>query len=254
MGALGHFLEREGVATAQISLIREQTAAMKPPRALWVPFMLGRPFGTPDEPDFQRDVLLSLLKLFERSAGPVLEDYPEDAPAGNGSDAETAFACPVSFARAATDDNDLGAALQREVAQLAPWYDLAQKRRGRSTVGISGLSIEDAVKHARSHLEGVPAAPPAGLSAGVALKRVCDDLKAYYYEAVAAQPGNLKAKDIDRWFWQDTIAGRVFLEIRQVCLKSNDKSMIPLGKISLVPRAIQHALMEAGKKTGTSAG
>jgi len=96
VGALGHYIEREGVPTAQISLIREQTAAIRPSRALWVPFMLGRPFGAPGEPAFQRRVLRSLLALFERPAGPVLEDFPEEAP---GSVAEeSAFACPVSFA------------------------------------------------------------------------------------------------------------------------------------------------------------
>lgn len=248
MGALGHFLEREGIPTAQISLIREQTAAIKPPRALWVPFMLGRPFGAPDKPDFQRDVLHALLRLFERSSGPVLEDYPDDAPAGDAGDAETAFACPVSFARAAVDDDNPVTAMQREIAQLAPWYDLAKKRRGRSTVGISGLSIGDAAKYAASHLEACPA-PYSGLSAGVALKRACDDIKAFYYEAVAAQPGNLRAKDIERWFWHETIAARVFLEIQQVCLKSNDRSMQPLGRISLVPRAVQHMLEQAAHKT-----
>jgi hypothetical protein len=249
VGALGHFLERAGIPTAQISLIREQTAAIKPPRALWVPFMLGRPFGTPDEPDFQRAVLRALLMLFEQPSGPVLEDFPEDAPAGSGNDAEATFACPVSFARAAVDDGDPGAAMLRELAQLTPWYDLAKKRRGRSTVGISGLDIEDAARHVISQLGATPAAPYSGLSAGVALKRACDDLKAYYYEAVAAQPGNLKAGDIERWFWQDTIAARVFLAIRQLCLKSADKSMLPLGRISLVPRAVQHLLPGTSSKT-----
>ena len=66
MGALGHYIEREGVPTAQVSLIREQTAAIKPPRALWVPFMLGRPFGAPGEPPFQRRVLRARLSLLER--------------------------------------------------------------------------------------------------------------------------------------------------------------------------------------------
>lgn len=249
MGALGHFIEREGIATTQISLIREQTAAMKPPRALWVPFMLGRPFGAPDEPDFQRKVLRKLLLLLERPDGPVLEDFQEDAPAGTASDAETAFACPVSFAKAAVDDGNLAAALQREIGQLAPWYDLAKKRRGRSTVGISGMRMEDAAAHAASYLDATPAAPPSGFTAGVALKRACDDLKAYYYEAVAAQPGNLQAKDIEHWFWHETAAARVFLAIQQVCLKSPDKSLMPLGKISLVPRAVQHALTGAGRKT-----
>jgi len=245
VGALGHYLEREGIATAQISLIREQTAAIKPPRALWVPFMLGRPFGSPDAPDFQRKVLRALLQLFEIKSGPVLEDFPEDAPASASatSDAVAPFACPVSFAKAAADDGDLAAALQREIAQLAPWYDLAKKRRGRSTFGISGLSIEETAAHAASYLS-TPAAPYADLTAGVALKRACDDLKAWYYEAVAAQPGNLRAGDIDHWFWHETAAAQVFLAIRQICQKSTDKSLMPLGKISLVPRAVQHEMSE----------
>ena len=63
MGGLGHFLEDEGVPTVQISLIREHTEIIKPPRALWVPFMLGRPLGVPDDGEFQKRVLRSALAL-----------------------------------------------------------------------------------------------------------------------------------------------------------------------------------------------
>ena len=80
MSALGYFLEQEGIATVSISLIREHTAAMNPPRALWVPFMLGRPLGVPNDAAFQRKVALSALQLLERDSGPVLEDFPDDAP------------------------------------------------------------------------------------------------------------------------------------------------------------------------------
>ena len=62
MSALGHYLEEEGIATTQISLIREHTEAMKPPRALWVPFVLGRPFGVPNDAAFQRRVVLAALR------------------------------------------------------------------------------------------------------------------------------------------------------------------------------------------------
>lgn len=241
MGALGHFIEREGVPTAQISLIREQTAAIGPPRALWVPFMLGRPFGAPNAPDFQRTVLRALLGLFTHTAGPVLEDFPDDAPPNVAG--ETTFACPVSFAPAQTSVNDPAAAMRREIAQLAPWYELALKRRGRTTVGVSGLGLDEAAAFAASYVGETPAAPyEAGLSPGVALKRVCDDLKAYYYEAVAAQPGNLSPKEIDHWFWFETATAKVFLAIRDACLKSEDKSLQPLGRLSLVPRAVGHAL------------
>ena len=249
MGALGHYIEREGVPTAQISLIREQTAAINPPRALWVPFMLGRPFGAPNEPDFQRKVLRAALSLFERASGPVLEDFAEDAPAADAP--AEGFACPVNFAAAGATEADPVDAMQREIAQLAPWYDLAVRRRGRSTVGISGMTVDEAAIHAASYLDGAPR-PPAipGVSAGVALKRACDDVKAFHYEAVAAQPGNLSAKAIDEWFWRETAAAKVFLAIQQACLKSSDESLQPLGKLSLVPRAVSHHLAEMQQKQG----
>jgi hypothetical protein len=49
VSALGHYLEEEGIPTVAISLIRPQTEKTKPPRALWVPFELGRPFGPPSD-------------------------------------------------------------------------------------------------------------------------------------------------------------------------------------------------------------
>ena len=244
MGALGHYIEREGVPTAQISLIREQTAAIKPPRALWVPFMLGRPFGAPNEPDFQRRVLRALLSLFERSAGPLLEDFLEDAPAGEAE--EAGFACPVSFAAAKPEAGGLARAMRDEFAQLAPWFDLARRRRGRTTVGVFGATVEDAARYVASYLDAAPSPPLIpGLSAGVALKRACDDVKAYYYEAAAAQPGNLAPKAIENWFWRETAAAKVFLAIQQFCLKSEDESLKPLGRLSLIPRFATHDLAEA---------
>jgi hypothetical protein len=224
------------VPTAQISLIREQTAAIRPPRALWVPFMLGRPFGAPNEPDFQRRVLQHLLSLFERPAGPVLEDFPEDAP---GSRGESSFACPVSFASTRPRDGGLVGAVLEEIAELGPWYELARRRRRRTTVGVFGGGVEPAALHVVSYLKGAPEAPPnPAWSAGMAVKRACDDLKAYYYEAVAAQPGNLDARAIESWFWSETAAAKALLAIRDHCLKSDDESLKPLGKLSLIPRAV----------------
>ena len=81
MSALGHYLEEEGIPTVAISLIRPQTEKTKPPRALWVPFELGRPFGPPSDAAFQKRVILAALRLLERERGPVvIEDFPEDDP------------------------------------------------------------------------------------------------------------------------------------------------------------------------------
>ncbi|MCC6535534.1 MAG: hypothetical protein IT531_23530 [Burkholderiales bacterium] len=238
MGALGHYIERAGVPSAQISLIREQTAAIAPPRALWVPFMLGRPFGVPNDPEFQTRVLRALLALFEHPSGPVLEDFPDDAPADPGDAA--GFACPVSFAPAAAAQEP-GAALLAEIEQLAVWHELAKRRRGRTTVGISGLSVVEAARLVGALLRGTPiGSPQADASLGMVLKRCCDDIKAYYFEALAAQPGQLSARAIDAAFWRDTAAGRAFLQLREAGLGHPDESVAGFAERSLVPRAILH--------------
>ncbi|MEX1300510.1 MAG: hypothetical protein AB1Z81_16035 [Desulfotignum sp.] len=51
-----------------------------PPRALWVPFVLGRPLGRPGDPAFQMRVTLAALALLESETGPVLIDFPDNAP------------------------------------------------------------------------------------------------------------------------------------------------------------------------------
>ena len=77
MGGLAHYLEEEELATIQISLIRPQTEKTKPPRALWVPFELGRPMGAPNDPEFQKKVLRAALGLLDRDGGPVFGTVPK---------------------------------------------------------------------------------------------------------------------------------------------------------------------------------
>ena len=103
MSALGYYLEQEGIATVSISLIREHTAALDPPRALWVPFMLGRPVGVPNDPKFQRKVVVAALNLLERDYGPLIEDFPEDAPDEDLGAEPEGLNCPISFPRARSE-------------------------------------------------------------------------------------------------------------------------------------------------------
>ena len=51
------------------------TAAVRPPRALAVPFALGHPLGAPDAPERQREVLRALLALAGRAETPIVEEY-----------------------------------------------------------------------------------------------------------------------------------------------------------------------------------
>ena len=66
VSALGRCLEEEGIATVAIALIRPQAENTKPPRTLWVPFELGRPFGPPNDPAFQKRVVVSALRLLKQ--------------------------------------------------------------------------------------------------------------------------------------------------------------------------------------------
>ncbi len=245
MGALGYYLEREEIATASISLIRFQTEKMQPPRALWVPFELGRPYGAPNNPEFQTRVLRALLETLSAEAGPVLSDFDEDPPQSLSSEDDgEGWACPIELKAVSTDANlgtaDLEQALVREIVQLRPWYDQSVTHRGRTTVGVSRLDPVDGARFIVGFLsDDWPEAPHADLSRGETLKHSCEDLRAYYFEAIAAQPGRAAAttEEIENWFWNQTTAGAVFRKLDPICRKSDDVVMQHMGNYLLLPRS-----------------
>lgn len=69
-------LERQGITTVAIQLLREAAERVRPPRALLVPFRHGYPLDRPNDPARQRFVLESALRLAEEPAGPVLRELP----------------------------------------------------------------------------------------------------------------------------------------------------------------------------------
>ena len=92
---------------------------------------MGRPFGAPNEPEFQRRVLRSALGLLEREDGPVvLEDFPDDAPAFTTNQAEESWACPIAFHPPEEERPELVAATLEEMTRLAPWHELFTEKRG----------------------------------------------------------------------------------------------------------------------------
>ena len=56
-------LEREGISTVVIQLLRLVTEKVRPPRALMVPFRHGYPLDSPDDPEKQRAVITAALNL-----------------------------------------------------------------------------------------------------------------------------------------------------------------------------------------------
>lgn len=245
MGGLAHYLESEGIPTTQIALIRKHAEEIKPPRALAVPFELGRPMGAPNEPDFQRRVLRACLELLEREAGPVLEDFPDDAP-GAEPDQE-GWACPVNFAAPMDDlsDEDLiRAALEQELALLRPWYEESrQNRKGRTNFGISGKTPEEIAAYiAKVAVEREDVtSPDPDTPAHLAFKHMADDMRYYYMEAAIARPdARVSDLEIGNWLWGETTLGKVLVVIRDWAMETEQPGFKALAPTAMVPTHQRH--------------
>ena len=77
-------LERQGIATVCIQLLREVAERVRPPRALCVPFRHGYPLDAPNQPERQHAVIEAALRLLEQPSAspPLLADFhPHDEAA-----------------------------------------------------------------------------------------------------------------------------------------------------------------------------
>ena len=227
MSALGHYIEEEGIATVAIALVRPQAERTRPPRALWVPFELGRPFGPPSDPAFQKGVVLAALRLLEAEAGPVLlADFPEDDPRETP---DPRWHPPIEPARGE-------AALAAEIAALAAPYQRSCRERGRTTVGLSGMSPAAAAEYVAAWLNGTPSASPVpDMSPILALRFAVDDLKAYALEAAIAGGARPSSRQLGDWLWNQTATGAAIRNLRRLLADSPDERAKLIATMFLVP-------------------
>jgi len=208
--------------------VREHTEIVRPPRALWVTFELGRPLGIPDDPPFQRRVAKAALDLLARTDGPILADYPEDVPEVTDF---SGWACPINLAPSQTDS------LAAEIDRLATWYDQSVARQGRTTVGVSGLDMPDAGALVNRALAGdLPEAQP--------LKEAIDDLRAYYLEAASAFPDPGTSATRKKWFWDETQLAKAILSLQPKLAQSTDPQHKILANLTLIPATERHRLSQ----------
>ncbi len=239
MGGLSHYLEDEGLSTTQISLIREHTEQIRPPRALWVPFDLGRPLGVPNDEAFQTRVLMETLKLLNSPSGPVLAEFTEEAPDDQTYGGPPA--CPVDFHKHTepiTALDQLIALFKEEFSQMRSWYDLAREKRGRTTATSSEAGLEELLDKLIGFLKNGSTMEVTGdISRGTTVRMSVEDLKAYYFEAVTIQPGQPKdSRSLAEWFWGETLAAKLINRIRVLCKKSQDDSLRHITR-ALIPKA-----------------
>jgi hypothetical protein len=75
VGLVQAALERTGITTVSVSLLREVAAVIKPPRTLFVPFPMGFPLGEPNNAELQHRVIAAALALLPRTDVPVLAEF-----------------------------------------------------------------------------------------------------------------------------------------------------------------------------------
>lgn len=78
VGLIQRAIEYMGISTVSISLLREITEKVRPPRALLVPFPLGYPLGEPLNAALQMQVMQAAFHLLPRSDCPVLETFDRE--------------------------------------------------------------------------------------------------------------------------------------------------------------------------------
>jgi hypothetical protein len=232
---LAQVMESENIPTSQISLIRKHTESIRPPRALWVPFELGRPLGVPGDVEYQTDVLSSALILLEEGTGPILRDYPRDAPREAGEQGWQERAGLPILSKDEISALPLSKLLARELEVIRPLHDIARGKRGRTVVGVSGLKTKSIVTLLNSLLDEKPVDNPhPERSFGHVLKLATEDFKAFYLEA-ASFHAEASSRDLADWFWDQTAAGEVLRSLRAFLQNHRDQWVRAFAKSMLVP-------------------
>ena len=77
VGLVAAEIERRGISTVAIQLLRHVAEKVRPPRALWVPFRHGYPLDTPNDPQRQIAVIEAALRMLEDQSlnPPAIVDF-----------------------------------------------------------------------------------------------------------------------------------------------------------------------------------
>jgi len=201
VSALCHVLEAAGIATVGLSSMRDVSERLRPPRALFCEFPLGRPLGKPLDPAYQHRVLAAAFAMLAEPAGPVIHDFPDVIE----QDLEVAAACMMP-PRDTSGDHPAVA----EARGLIPAYNRTLARTGRTNVGrtTDHDGIPDLVARFVALSEGA-SLEDAGLELST-LMHTASDVRAFYEEASLALLDHVPAAgQTDVWFFQQTATGGV---------------------------------------------
>jgi hypothetical protein len=219
---LARVLEAHGIATTSISMVREHTEKVKPPRALFVPFPFGHALGRPGDPELQHRVLRAALDLLAEPTGPILRDFPDDTEPGDEPPAPTQ-ASRIAPATRIPDDPAL------ETTQMRQYHEQWMARSGgRTAFGLAGIPatrFRGVVRFLEAFADGQDAdmdERPRDVPVPGFLRWCADDLKAIYFEGYLAMKPAAGGDEVARWFWAETAAGQLLRRVRDRLDASDD--------------------------------
>ncbi|MCH8066715.1 MAG: hypothetical protein IIC90_12970, partial [Chloroflexi bacterium] len=92
--------------------------------------------------------------------------------------------------------------------------------------GLGSAAVDGMASFLAGFAAGEPPVPPEGASEEmpVLLRFLADDLKAYYFEAAAAQPGRASptGTELNDWLFGETVFGDVLYRLRDRLAASED--------------------------------
>ena len=213
-----------------LSLVPQQAKKIAPPRVLSVPFILGRPFGSPEDASFQHRVLDAALGLFTQTDSPIFSEFSEEAPEISESPEE--WVCPVSFNQ--EKEESLLENVKNEIALLKPWFERRKTVFGKTSFGISDVDLEDLAPFIHAFFSE----EQNSKSDSSRLKLATDDLNAFYLEATLQQPSASEISAFENWYWNETAAGELVKKVALHCQKSLDPGLQKTAKLLIVPERI----------------
>jgi len=79
VGLIQSVVERSGIPTVSVTVLREITERVAPPRALFVDRPLGYPLGAPNDRVVQRRLIVTALSLLEsEEERPFVKEYADE--------------------------------------------------------------------------------------------------------------------------------------------------------------------------------
>jgi hypothetical protein len=219
---LARALEVVGIATTSISLVREHTEKVKPPRALWVPFPFGHAFGRAGDAALQHRVLGAALELLSAPAGPVLVDFPDDAEPGDQPPAPVQ-ASAITPAAQVPDD------VAMETTQMRRYHERwLETSGGRTAFGLAGIpatrfrGVVRFLEQFAGNADADMTERPGDMPLPNFIRYCADDLKTLYYEGHLAMKPAAGGEEIARWFCGETAAGQLLRRVRNRLDASDD--------------------------------